>query len=214
MTYTINSIQAEMRADGSHWWDKGTMRYFGCKVCPEVYQGPGGIYFVTSEKPPSGKRAYSVRKYNPDTKDIDTIGNFCALSKLEAHQQAAEMAGSGHDTANERHKVISEAEQLALDIRRNGGNCTREQAATLIGLATRHHELMEAECNIGGMYDDDGEPIAVLRDNREAVGYLAKRLGCGVRFSGDPRGCTVKLILPSGEANDWGKEGWCVPTID
>ena len=34
------------------------------------------------------------------------------------------------------------------------------------------------------------------------------------RFSGDPRGCVVKLILPSGRWNSFGgaEDGYCVPT--
>lgn len=31
-------------------------------------------------------------------------------------------------------------------------------------------------------------------------------------FSGDPRGCVLKLAVPSGKVNDWGKEGICVPS--
>jgi hypothetical protein len=31
------------------------------------------------------------------------------------------------------------------------------------------------------------------------------------KFSGDPRGCVVKLIVPDGYTNDWGREGICVP---
>lgn len=31
-------------------------------------------------------------------------------------------------------------------------------------------------------------------------------------FDGDPRGNTVKVKVPSGRTNDWGKEGICVPT--
>jgi hypothetical protein len=29
-------------------------------------------------------------------------------------------------------------------------------------------------------------------------------------FSGDPRGCVVKLKMPDGRFNDWGREGICV----
>ncbi len=36
--------------------------------------------------------------------------------------------------------------------------------------------------------------------------------GFGVVFQGDPRGCTVKVTVPSGRTNDWGREGICVPT--
>ena len=31
-------------------------------------------------------------------------------------------------------------------------------------------------------------------------------------FGGDPRGCVVKVRVPSGYTNDWGREGVCVPT--
>ncbi len=31
-------------------------------------------------------------------------------------------------------------------------------------------------------------------------------------FGGDPRGATVKLKMPSGQTNDWGQSGICVPT--
>lgn len=30
-------------------------------------------------------------------------------------------------------------------------------------------------------------------------------------LSGDPRGCVVKLGVPSGSTNDWGREGICIP---
>jgi hypothetical protein len=30
-------------------------------------------------------------------------------------------------------------------------------------------------------------------------------------WNGDPRGCVVKLAVPDGYTNDWGKEGICVP---
>ena len=33
----------------------------------------------------------------------------------------------------------------------------------------------------------------------------------GFKLGGDPRGCTLKLILPSRRTNDWGREGICVP---
>jgi hypothetical protein len=31
------------------------------------------------------------------------------------------------------------------------------------------------------------------------------------KFSGDPRGATVKLKMPDGRYDDWGQEGICVP---
>ena len=36
--------------------------------------------------------------------------------------------------------------------------------------------------------------------------------GFGVILGGDPRGCVVKITVPSGKTNDFGREGICVPT--
>lgn len=32
-----------------------------------------------------------------------------------------------------------------------------------------------------------------------------------IKYGGDPRGATVKLIMPDGRNDDWGQEGICVP---
>lgn len=46
---------------------------------------------------------------------------------------------------------------------------------------------------------------------RNKVRDLCAEYGCGVKFSGDPRGATVKIVVPDGYTNDWGGEGICVP---
>lgn len=45
------------------------------------------------------------------------------------------------------------------------------------------------------------------------ISELASEIGCKANFGGDPRGYTVKLILPGGEYNTWGgkEEGYGVP---
>lgn len=52
--------------------------------------------------------------------------------------------------------------------------------------------------------------------NDAAIEALCKEWGLVPVFSGDPRGYTVKVILPSGRYNTWGgKEcGWGVPARD
>lgn len=322
-TYDINDIQFEMQAAGSNWWDKGTMRMFGSRVSDQVYQGPGGIYFVTSEKNFSGdKRFYSVRQYRPSSKSIDTVGDFNSLTRATAHKIAARMAntdlqdqfddamcdldraitgkdksefqtryvtieeardcGSGSimylsdggytriivkeyddssgyylavvptfadEDKNEEvrtkfnsaydlqrkvcdvlktepagkttkivaavHKEVSTVEQLAMDLERNGAHASEKQCRALIRLATKHHKMMEDYCNGRDPYDSEGNEGPALKRLRLELIAIASETGCkGVVFSGDPRGCTVKLTLPNDATNDWGKEGWCVPTKD
>lgn len=69
--------------------------------------------------------------------------------------------------------------------------------------------LAEAACN-GELTDRQMQRQARLRVGAVA---LCKALGPGFSpiFGGDPRGCVLKLRVPSGAANDWGKDGYCVP---
>ncbi len=214
MGYTINKIQNEMTAAGSHWWDRGTMRWFKCRVSEQVYEGENGIYFVTSEKGPSEKRLYSVRKYDPATKDVDTVGDFNSMSRAQAHRLAAKSAGPAATVTAEVYHGPTAAEQLALDVNRNGGETNAVQMAYMIRLAKAHQKGMEDYCNgTVQLYGEDEELTPAFAKLRKKIVDLAKGNGCaGVHFQGDPRGCTVKLILKNGETNDWGKDGWCVPT--
>ncbi len=299
--YTINTIQDEMTAAGSHWWDAGAMRYFQSRVSEKVYQGPGGIYFVTSEKGATGRRGYSVRQYHPRATDVDTIGDFNSRTRARAHAMAAELADwpldeqlngaleyldlattgkateydcthaaiqpgdklIGHDyvaitlyayedgggfylklgkgkrsqavkeayndayklqrevcrvlqtepagsaaiLVQEAHRRRTDPEQLALDIRNNGGHCTTASAAHLIRLALKYDRMQVEKCNqpVDDAFHDTESRLA------SKITRAAKRRLCGVLLGGDPRGCTVKLTVPSGETNDFGKTGWCVP---
>lgn len=56
--------------------------------------------------------------------------------------------------------------------------------------------------------DVDSEVYTAKKDKIKAK---VKQLGYGGYFNGDPRGAAIKLHLPSGLTNDWGREGWCVP---
>lgn len=214
MSYTINQIQDEMTAAGSHWWDRDSMRFFRTRVSEKCYQGSGGIYFVSSETCGDQPRAYSVRQYKPESKQIDTIGDFNSLTRAQAHTEAARLAGPSAVIVEEAHKPATAAEQLARDIQSNGGTCEPATAAHLIRLATKHARLMVDYCNGLEVYDEEGEPLPRLASLVEHITGAAKRCNCGVIFSGDPRGATVKLILPSGESNSFGGEGWIVPTRD
>jgi hypothetical protein len=76
----------------------------------------------------------------------------------------------------------------------------------LVLLSRRHCRLMEHSCNYG-LDERQERTVERLRER------ISDELPKGVRavFQGDPRGATVKLLLPSGRTNDWGAEGGCVP---
>lgn len=61
---------------GSHWFDPDTMRFFGTRMGREVYNGPGGVFLVTSEQPPHGPRTYTVRRFDPSDATFSNAGGF------------------------------------------------------------------------------------------------------------------------------------------
>lgn len=211
--WTINDIKTAVRVRGSHWFDPDTMRFFKTRVLEGVYQGEGGIYFVTSERGPNELRRYSVRKFAPETADISTVGDFNTMTRNAAIKLAKESAGPGLTAAMDEYKPVSVAEQFLADLRAHGCKATRDDARRLRTLATRHHRMMEEYCNGREMYDAEGEPIKPLARLRDHITRLCKLIGvAGVVFSGDPRGATVKLVFSDKETNDFGGEGWIVPT--
>jgi hypothetical protein len=214
--YTIERIRSEMMADGSHWWDRGSMRFFGTRVLGGVFQGEGGIYFVTSEKPPHGPRKYNVRQYDPETREVDTVGDFCQYNDARTAKREAERLAGAQQQDEPTLAPLSPSFQLAHDLATHGEcHCNGTMAAYLIRLATAHQQAMEAYCNGREVYDADGEPLPHLAKIREKLTEAARDIQAkGVQFSGDPRGCTVKIVCRNGFTNDWGKEGVCVPTND
>lgn len=223
-TFTINQIRDNVASTGSHWFDWGTMQAFGTRPESKVYHGPGGVYFVTADKDYQGDTGYTVREYFPATKEIGNKTEPAQLTRAKAHKVAATLAACNgpHNPipvgdviiVSERFRHTTPAQQLMEDINRNGGRCTIQSARKLVSLATTHHKLMEDACNGRELYTHNGTPRQPLMTNQSNIERLAKHVGCaGVRFNGDPRGATVKLKFHNGETNDWGKEGWCVPTL-
>lgn len=101
----------------------------------------------------------------------------------------------------------------------------------ILRLGVRYRRLQEAYCNddwpaghgqrnvaVCPRCESTWDPATVRKDGclncrtEAAVVATAQRLGCGVVFQGDPRGATIKLVLPSGYTDDWAREGLCVPT--
>lgn len=89
-------IKSAAKAAGSHYFDRSTMRFFRSRVLPTVFHGPGGCYFVTSEQFTSSTttapRRYTVRKFDVQTANIDTVGQFNTLTRYQALKQARELA--------------------------------------------------------------------------------------------------------------------------
>lgn len=97
---TMYEIRTANAAAGMHWFEPESMRFFRSRVGDTVYEGPGGIYFVSSEQfvsPHSGAapRRYSVRQFNPTTGGIATVGEFNVMSRSQAVARAKYCAQHG-----------------------------------------------------------------------------------------------------------------------
>lgn len=96
--WTIEDIKRANADAGYYFFSPSTMRSFNSRVSDTVYQGPGGIFFVTSEKN-RGRynywssiehpRLYSVRQFLPETADIKTVGEFQQYKSGAAAKRAA-----------------------------------------------------------------------------------------------------------------------------
>lgn len=155
---TMEDIRAGNRAIGHHWFDRDTMRGFGCRLGAEtVYQGVGGIYFVSSERRgawgrvPAGERLYTVRRYWPDGA-IGTVGEFQAWktgsgAANEARRLAHGLAAYIRPRSELIEKKRIDVKSVAAHIKRHGS--AREKAATI-------HHLYSPDP------DDDDTRIGVM----------------------------------------------------
>jgi hypothetical protein len=94
--WTMAGIRAKNKAAGYHWFDKASIRFFDTKLPNIVKQGPGGVYFVSSEQfhgsMRSAPRRYTVRSFDPVTGEVDTVGPYNELDRDEAIQLAKKYA--------------------------------------------------------------------------------------------------------------------------
>lgn len=234
--WTVNSIKAAARTSGSHWFDPDTMRSFGTEVLPSVYQGRGGVFFVTKDDQYRRElpKRFTVRQFDPADASIGTYSELNQFGDLEdaidmAKEAATKRAGIlvpeaaggvpcvglGMTETREDFTPVSIIEQFMNDLDAHSStprSVTQRDAKAIVTHAGAHHRLMEDLCNGTIETDEDGDNPRVSAC-RAKCEQAAKRLGAkGVVFSGDPRGCTVKLVFEDGFTNDWGKEGYCVPT--
>lgn len=104
-THVEQIVAASQRA-GSHFFDSSSMRFFRSRVLSQVTHGPGGVFFVTSEKGPNEQRAFTVRKFDPLTADVDTFGPFNKWGREKA-LRVARIAAEYPDAAKEYMDVTA-----------------------------------------------------------------------------------------------------------
>lgn len=110
-------------------------------------------------------------------------------------------------------EVAQFAATLAREFPKASASQIGEIAVELLVKGKKLHRAAEQYCNgdiSEQVYDhlcaNVGKAIA-----RVAKECLDEAPALSWRTGSDPRGCTLKLILPSGRTDDWGGEGFCVP---
>lgn len=73
-TWTMPEIRRANADAGLYFFSPGAMRFFRSRVHDRVYQGPGGVFFVTSEQGPDDVRRYTVREFDPETARMTALG--------------------------------------------------------------------------------------------------------------------------------------------
>lgn len=93
-SYDLALIKAAHQNHGGHFFSAGALRFFRSRISEKVHQGPGGIYFVTSEQfDECSPRLYTVRHFQPISCGIDTVGQFQQhATGRPAHAEAARLA--------------------------------------------------------------------------------------------------------------------------
>jgi hypothetical protein len=99
--WTMDAIREANAKSGHYWFSPDTMRFFSSRVGETVYQGAGGIFFVSSEQftgltGEKKPRSYTVRRFNPETGDVGTaLGvEFNTLTRSQAVSLARKFAGA------------------------------------------------------------------------------------------------------------------------
>lgn len=117
-----------------------------------------------------------------------------------------------------KHAVVTPANFTAETPKLVTEGDIQSAALRLLRYGATLGRLAEEQCNgyqdWHGNWDERAEKRAEAKEARivARVEALCAEIGCKPNFQGDPRGNTLKIIVPDGYTNDWGREGICVPT--
>lgn len=91
--FSTDDIRDHAMCKGSNWFSPGAKASFRSCWSAYAYDGPGGVFFVSSERFTSreytGKRLYSVRQYHPESGSISTVGQFQEFTNGKTAQRRA-----------------------------------------------------------------------------------------------------------------------------
>ncbi len=97
--WTISEIKQANAEAGGVFFSPDTMKFFKSKIYPYVYQGPGGIAFVTREtfvgSDGTSRTTYTVRHFDPETGRVHNNDGSETKYIEDARQAAKDYAKGG-----------------------------------------------------------------------------------------------------------------------
>lgn len=75
MTWTITKIREHLDRIGSSYLSDDAIKFYRMRIYPQIYQGPGGIFFVVNEvmRDYHGERRFLVREFRPNDSFLNSI---------------------------------------------------------------------------------------------------------------------------------------------
>jgi hypothetical protein len=84
-------------------------------------------------------------------------------------------------------------------------------AVEILGtLEVRFRRLHERQCNGYRNDADEAKDDRLEKRLRQGLARVCATLGLQARINGDPRGCAIRLLLPSGRSNSMDGETWII----
>jgi len=101
---TMDDVRRFNADCGFYFFTPDTMRWFGSRIVGGLCKGPGGLWFVTSERQPAfgcvsaGERLYTVRRVRPDGRIDDDSAGFQGYASARVASRRAERYAAGRCT--------------------------------------------------------------------------------------------------------------------
>lgn len=92
---TIDDVKRLHRAAGKHFFDADTMRFWGTTMVSELF--PNNTFVTGDDNYDRSKKMYTVRLFDEDTAEIETVCGFQRFDNFDDAVKAAKAYGTEED---------------------------------------------------------------------------------------------------------------------
>jgi CTP-dependent riboflavin kinase len=96
MAWTIEAMRKRSRECGRYFFSHEAMRTFHSRISGDVFEGAGGIYFVSSQQfIRELPREYTVNRFHPETGAVEVSPSLMRHDTLAAAKKVAKRTARG-----------------------------------------------------------------------------------------------------------------------